>query len=166
MQVTLKVKGKARMSISFWPTFSFTPSDSETQYGSVDVMTKAQHEAVAAALAKVAARNAGKGADVSDSHSKGTQQQAADKSAVNDGSLVSNVQQPGSEHGSADQPSSSGQLLSVVFTKNYQPLKEFKVGASFLFGIPFPFISISTTKLVRRTATSIVQVRRLLAHAW
>lgn len=46
---------------------------------------------------------------------------------------------------SIEVPSVSSQLLHVNFTQD--PLDEFSVGAKFLGGIPFPFITIRTTKL-------------------
>lgn len=50
---------------------------------------------------------------------------------------------PGSEAVSGEEP--ARQLLHISFTKD--PPDEFNVGANFMCGIPFPFITIRTNKL-------------------
>lgn len=93
----MQVHGPAKMGISFWPAFSFTPPARHPQPGTCSLLPP---------TAAAAAAAAGSGEAVT----------------------------PGAGH-----------LVSVKFTQD--PPDEFRVGANFLGGIPFPFIVIRTSKL-------------------
>eukprot|EP00877_Chromochloris_zofingiensis_P013121 jgi/Chrzof1/8062/UNPLg00107.t1 len=57
-------------------------------------------------------------------------------------------------------PTSDPHLLHISFTRGpHQPPDEFNVGAKFLGGIPFPFLSIRTTKLEGTVNTLTGEVR-------
>lgn len=121
VQVLMHVHSPCKMGISFWPAFSFNPPARDSKPGRVQLM------ASPAAAA---------------SHTELAPSAAAEPFSSSEDSATDSGAEGGADGGSGTQ-----QLQVNFTTAASEPVDEFKVGASFVGGIPFPFLSIRTTKL-------------------
>lgn len=131
----MHVAGKCKMGISFWPSFRFKAPDREAEPGAARLIYGSPATAPAPASPEAAGPHTQAGSSSSSPGGTSTAQQAA---GGGERPL------PGSE-AVAEGGEPARQLLHISFTKD--PPDEFNVGANFMCGIPFPFITIRTNKL-------------------
>jgi hypothetical protein len=137
LQIKMVVAGPCKMGISFWPMFSFKSPDREAKPGSARLITA---DAAAAVLADYQGLHAAAPTAVASVSGTGSSSSSSstNSNAYTGSSKMSQVSAP------QDQQQQQ-QLLLVDFTQD--PPDEFSLGAKFLGGIPFPFLSIRTTQL-------------------
>lgn len=141
----MHVAGKCKMGISFWPMFSFQPPDRESQSGSIRLVAPADVPAGMLAVQPGDAAGTGTGeAGSNDGNST-----AADSTAAVAEAPGSNGNGSGGGAGSAVAAVGESPFCRHLFHINFtqDPPDEVSIGAKFLGGIPFPFLSIRTTRL-------------------